>query len=128
MRSAVGLSLLVLMLDACGSSSLAPVLGAGPARPGDPELFRDAVRALSSLGYSPHDLDAPHGTFVVIARSDRTGHTRFTVQCFADGYVSIAPDGGRTTREGEQFRLGRRTHEEYLRLAAALGAGIEVRP
>lgn len=127
MRTATGLVLLVLTLSACGGSRLDPVLGAGPGRPGDPEIFHDAVRALSTLGYQPHGLDAPHGTFYVIARSDRTGRTRFTVQCFADGYVSLVPEGGHVERDGEQLRLGRHTHEEYLRLAAALGTGIEVR-
>jgi hypothetical protein len=79
------------------------------------------------LGYQPHGLDAPHGTFYVLARSDRTGLTRFTVQCFSDGYVSLVPEGGSVRRVGEEVHLLPRLHDEYVRLAASIGSGIEVR-
>lgn len=111
----------------CGGARAVPVLGGGPGRPGDPEILRDAVRAVQVLGYQPHGLDAAHGTFYVLARSDRTGLTRFTVQCFSDGYVSVVPEGGAVRRSGEELVLVPRLHDEYLRLAASIGSGIEVR-
>jgi hypothetical protein len=111
----------------CAGARTVPVLGGGPGRPGDPEILRDAVRAVQVLGYQPHGLDMPHGTFYLLARSDRTGLTRFTVQCFSDGYVSIVPEGGSVRRVGDEMQLVPRLHDEYLRLAAAIGAGIEVR-
>jgi hypothetical protein len=111
----------------CARAHMVPILGGGPGRPGDPEILRDAVRALQVLGYQPQALDATHGTFHVIARSDRSGLTRFVVQCFSDGYVSIVPEGGSVRRVGEETQLLPRVHDEYLRLAASIGSGIEVR-
>jgi len=116
-----------VLASGCAGARTVPVLGGGPGRPGDPEILRDAVRAVQVLGYQPHALDAPHGTFYVLARSDRTGLTRFTVQCFSDGYVSVVPEGGAVRRVGEQMQLVPRLYDEYVRLAASIGSGIEVR-
>ena len=114
-------------LSACAGARAVHVLGGGPGRPGDPEILRDAVRAVQVLGYQPHSLDAVHGTFYVLARTDRTGLTRFTVQCFSDGYVSIVPEGGTVRRQSEELVLMPRLREEYIRLAASIGTSIEVR-
>lgn len=114
-------------LSACAGPRLVPVLGGGPGRPGDPHILGDAAGAVQVLGYQPRALDAEHGSFYVTARSDRSGLTRFTVQCFSDGFVSILPSGGAVTREGDALRLPPRIHQEYLRLAASIAASIEVR-
>jgi hypothetical protein len=129
MRFWIGIVALACLcaLTACGGPPPVPILGGGPGTPGDPEILRDAIRSVQTLGYQPRGIDAPHGTFYVVSRTDRTGATRFTVQCFREGWVSVVAEGGTIERIGSEIRLTRRMRDEYGRVASAIAAGIEVR-
>ncbi|MBX7191501.1 MAG: hypothetical protein K1X94_05565 [Sandaracinaceae bacterium] len=127
MGRSLGLGILVVFLVACGAQRT-PILGGGPGRAGDPEIFDDALRGVRTLSYQPTQLRPEQGSFVVIARSDRSGATQFRVQCFREGYVSVVPEGPAVERVGEDLHLSGRLREEYLRVATAVSNAIEVRP
>ncbi len=121
-------TVLALSLAGCASAVPISILGGGPGRPGDPRIFDDAVRGAQSAGYQPQQLDPEAGRFSLLARTDRTGRTRFVVQCFADGYVSVVPEGSRVTHQGEELALPPRVRDEYARVTASIVGAIEVRP
>lgn len=106
--------------------STVPILGAGPGRPGDPWLFDDAVRGANAAGYHDVASDPEHGRFEVVARADRTGATRFVVQCFSDGWISIVVTGPRVHREGDHLVLHPRVRAEYTAFAEELGEALTV--
>ncbi len=122
------LALCLAVLPACANVATVPVLGAGPGRAGDPSILDDAIRGAQQAGYQPLRIDADRGRFVLISRADRSGLTRFEVQCFAEGWISIVPTDGTVERDEEHIRAPAGVRAEYLRLAAEISRVIAVRP
>ncbi len=119
---------LSLASSACASHAPLPILGGGPGREADPQVFDDAIRSAQSLAYQPLQLDPEHGRFVVLARGDRSGTTHFRVQCFREGFVSVVPEGPTIDRVGDAVRIEGHLRDEYLRFATAIANGVTVRP
>ena len=117
---------LVALILVAGCTASSPILGAGPARPGDPWLFDDAIRGARAAGYHPISSDPAAGTFELTARFDRSA--RFLVRCFADGWVSIHVEGPRVERSGDRLVMDRRLRGEYVRLAEEIGGAIPTWP
>lgn len=115
-------------IAASGCTVTAPLLGAGPARAGDVRLLDDALTAARVAGYRPIEIDPEHGRFVVIAHSDQSGRTRFGIQCFQDGFLSVVPRGPTIDPEGRRFRMPAGLREEYAALAQDLDHVTRVRP
>jgi hypothetical protein len=124
---AVLLAAVGLALAGCGGVASAP-LAAGPGRPGDPRVLDDAIRGAQLAGYPALRIDAQHGRFEVVARADRSGLTRFTVQCWREGWVTVVPTEGAITHRGHEVIVSPRVRDEQRRLAAELSRVIEVRP
>jgi hypothetical protein len=120
-------ALLSLACSACGAVTT-QVLAAGPGTAGDPHLLDDAIRGAHMAGYQAMRIDAERGRFEVVARSDRSGLTRFTIQCFREGWVTIVPSDGPVTRVEGAIRVPARLRDEHGRLAAEIQRMIEVRP
>jgi len=116
-----------LALAGCAGTVTVPILGGGPGTPGDPRVLDDALRGVQSAGYQPLRVDEAAGRFIVLARSDRNGLTRFLVQCFREGYVSIEAEGPGVSRDEGHLRLPAAVAQEYRRIALAVSTGIGVR-
>lgn len=127
MLRVVSVIALAFACTACGTVA-AHVLGAGPGTPGDPRIFDDAIRGAQVAGYQPLRIDAEHGRFELVSRVDRSGLTRFAVQCHADGWVTIVPSEGALERRGDEVRVSPGLRNEQGRIAAEIGRAVEVRP
>lgn len=129
-RAARGLllALATALATVCACTVSAPILGAGPARPGDTWLFEDALRGARAAGYHPVAADAEAGSFELVARGDRSGATHFVVQCFSDGWVSIVVAGPGVERAGERFRMSPALRDEYAHLAQEIDGAVPVWP
>ena len=104
----------------CSATARVPTLGIGPYAAAPPAIFHDAVRGAGLVGYQPSDLDEVHGRFQLLARADRTGHTRFAVQCTSDGWIVVRPEGGGVGHTPDGYVLRNAVAAEYARLVVNL--------
>lgn len=116
----------VTLVSACTVST--PILGAGPARPGDPMAFDDALRGARAAGYHAVDEEPEAGRFSIVSRTDRSGATRFVVQCYSDGWISIVVVGPRVQRVGDRLVMHPRLRAEYAALAEEVAGAITLWP
>jgi hypothetical protein len=129
MKYSLALGIVVLVLGAAGCNVVpSHVLGAGPVSPGDPRLLDDVILAVRGAGYRPLELEPESGRFELVAQSDRRGETRFVVQCFSDGWVSILPVGPGVTESDGHLSMPRALRNEYGALAEAIDEGLVVMP
>lgn len=127
MRGALSLLLVLAALFSGCRTARAPILGSGPLGTVDGTLFEDVIFAAESAGYRPIELEPAAGRFAVVARSDGRGGTRFVVQCFADGWVSITPTGpGIEMLDDGRLEMPTRVRDEYAALAEEVDRSITV--
>ena len=112
-------------IGGCGGVP-APPLGAGPIDRVEGGIFEETLIAVRTAGYRPIDIEAESGRFVVIARSDSQGATRFVVQCFRDGWISVVPSGPGVTEAGGRYSMPRAIRTEYARLAEEIDQAMTV--
>ncbi len=115
------------LLAGCGGGPvLVPRLGLGPFRPGDSGIYDQAVSAAAAAGHFPTQTDPARGRFVLLATSDPMREIRFVVQCYADGWITVSPDGPRIEAVGSSFRVPREVRAEYAQLVLGLERGVVV--
>jgi hypothetical protein len=126
-RSALGLVVSLLLAVGCGGGPVrVPQLGLGPFQPGDGSVFEETMRAAIATGHMPTQADPVHGRFVLLATSDPFRETRFVVQCYADGWVTVSPSGRRVEVTGTSFRVPHEVRAEYAQLVIGLERGVTV--
>lgn len=120
------LAVVLAFVAGCGGAPV-PVLGAGPFEDADAALLDDALTAARTAGYRPTAIEREHGRFEVVARSDGRGATRFVVQCFADGWISIVARGPRVREEADgRFSMPSAVRTEYTALAEEIDRTVTV--
>ncbi|MDQ3035475.1 MAG: hypothetical protein M3Y87_23925 [Myxococcota bacterium] len=119
---------IVLALPGCGATRRAPLLGVGPYVTRDGLVLDRVLTAAQEAGYLPREIDEAHGRFEVIARSDLRGRARFLVQCTADGWIVVLPEGPAIEREPDHVTIPGHLLAEYQALVLALESGVAVRP
>jgi hypothetical protein len=127
LRFGAALVLVGALIAGCGGrSARVPQLGLGPFRPGDGRVFEQTMRAAIATGHLPSQSDPVHGRFVLLASSDPFREIRFVVQCYADGWITVSPQGRRVQVIGETYRVPREIRAEYEQLVMGLERGVSV--
>lgn len=84
------------------------------------------MRAAIATGHIPTQSDPVHGRFVLLATSDPFREMRFVVQCYADGWVTVSPEGRGVTTIGTTYSVPPAVRAEYAELLTGLERGVAV--
>ncbi|MFO0686732.1 MAG: hypothetical protein U0234_32015 [Sandaracinus sp.] len=114
-----------LFLSACTSMMDIPPLALGPYATDELSRFDEALTLVRGRGYEVTTVDAPRGTFSVVAQTHvRRDVYTFTVQFYRGGWVQITPAGRAVRRDDDHYHLPADLGREYRDLVIALREAI----